>query len=66
VSFGHLGYMPADKPMSTPGFQALLRLMKSGKAWVKLTGPYRISGQLLPHADTNVFAHALIAATRIA
>ena len=62
VSFGHLGYMRTDKPMTTPGFQALLRLMKSGKAWVKLTGPYRISGQPLPHADTNAFAHALIAA----
>ncbi len=62
VSFGHLGYMRTDKPMTTPGFQALLRVMKSGKAWVKLTGPYRISGQPHPHADTNAFAHALIAA----
>ncbi len=62
VTFGHLGYMRTDKPMTTPGFQALLRLMKSGKAWVKLTGPYRISTQPPPHADTNAFAHALIAA----
>jgi predicted TIM-barrel fold metal-dependent hydrolase len=62
VTFGHLGYMRADKPMATPGFQALLRLMKSGKAWVKLTGPYRISTQPLPHADTTAFALALIAA----
>ncbi len=62
VSFGHLGYMRTDKPMTTPGFQALLRLMQSGKAWVKLTAPYRISPNTMPHGDTNAFAHALIAA----
>jgi len=36
--------------------------MKAGKAWVKLTGPYRISMQTMPHADTNVYAHELIKA----
>ena len=34
--------------------------MQAGKAWVKLTGPYRISTQALPHADTTPFAHALL------
>ncbi len=60
VSFGHLGYMRTDKPISTPGFQALLRLLKTGRAWVKLTAPYRISPNPMPHADTNAFAHALV------
>ena len=58
--YGHLGYMKTDKGVATPGFQALLRMMKAGRAWVKLTGPYRISGEALPHADTNAYAHALI------
>ena len=58
--YGHLGYMRTDKGVAAPGFQALLRLMQSGRAWVKLTGPYRISMQPLPHADTNAYAHALI------
>ncbi|MFO0440230.1 MAG: amidohydrolase family protein, partial [Betaproteobacteria bacterium] len=31
-------------------------------AWVKLTGPYRISNHDLPHADTIPYAHALIKA----
>ena len=60
--FGHLGYVRTEKGTEAPGFQALLRLMKTGKAWVKLTGPYRISGQDLPHEDTNAFAHALLSA----
>jgi 2-pyrone-4,6-dicarboxylate lactonase len=60
--YGHLGYMKTDKGVANPGFQALLRMMKAGRAWCKLTGPYRISLQPPPHADTDVYAHALIAA----
>lgn len=60
--YGHLGYMKTDRGTRDPGFQALLRLMQAGRAWAKLTGPYRISSQPLPHPDTNDYAHALIAA----
>ena len=62
VVFGHLGYVKTEKGTATPGFQALLRLLRDGRAWVKFTGAYRISAQTLPHADTNAFAHALTAA----
>jgi 2-pyrone-4,6-dicarboxylate lactonase len=62
VVLGHLGYMKGCPGMDNPGFQALLRLMQSGKAWVKLTGPYRISAQDIPHADTVPYAHALLKA----
>ncbi len=58
--YGHLGYMKTDHGTGNPGFQALLRMMKAGRAWVKLTGPYRISAQPMPHADTNDYAHALL------
>jgi 2-pyrone-4,6-dicarboxylate lactonase len=58
--FGHLGYVRADKGIAAPGFQALLRLLRTGRAWVKLTGPYRISTGPLPHADTHAFAQALV------
>jgi 2-pyrone-4,6-dicarboxylate lactonase len=60
VVFGHLGYVKADKGVEAPGFQALLRLLRSGRAWVKFTGAYRISNRTTPHADTDVFAHALV------
>ena len=62
IVLGHLGYMRTDKGLEDPGLQALLDLMRSGKAWVKLTGPYRISTGPLPYADTVPFAHALTAA----
>lgn len=60
VVFGHLGYVRADKGIAVAGFQALLRLLRDKRAWVKFTGPYRISTGPLPHADTDVFAHALV------
>ena len=62
IVLGHLGYMKTDKGVDDPGFQALVRLMRRGTCWVKLTGPYRISTRPLPHADTVLFAHALLEA----
>jgi predicted TIM-barrel fold metal-dependent hydrolase len=59
-SFGHLGYVPTELGPKDPGFQALLRLAADGRAWVKLTGPYRISGKPHPYADVTPFAHALL------
>lgn len=61
VVFGHLGYMRTDQGVDAAGFQALLRLLQRGRAWVKLTGPYRISTSAMPHADVDTFAHSLVA-----
>lgn len=62
IVLGHLGYMRTDKGLAAPGFQALLRLIKGGRCWVKLTGPYRISTAAPPYPDVTPFAHALTAA----
>lgn len=60
IVLGHLGYLKTDRGTHDPGFQAMLRLMRAGRCWAKLTGPYRISTQPMPHADTKAFAHALL------
>ena len=60
VVFGHLGYVSTQKTPAERGFQALLRLMKDGKAWVKLTAPYRLTMSALPYPDTDAFAAALL------
>lgn len=63
VSFGHLGYvLPPSKGVDLPGFQALLRLMRNGKAWVKLTAPYRLSSRKDPYSDVDPYARALLEA----
>ncbi len=56
IVLGHLGYMKTDKGPGNAGFQALLNLMKAGRAWVKLTGPSRITTtDGLPYADVSSF-----------
>ncbi|TCT03580.1 amidohydrolase family protein [Aquabacter spiritensis] len=60
IVVGHLGYVPARHGTADPGFQALLRLMRDGRAWAKLTGPYRISATGLPHDDILPFAETLV------
>ena len=60
--FGHLGYIRPGQSPDNRGFQALLRLMAGGRAWVKLTGPYRISAMGMPYGDTDPFARALFEA----
>lgn len=64
IVLGHLGYMNIGKAPDDPGFQGLLRLVKSGRAWVKLTGPYRITAAPLPYPDTVPCAKALLDANR--
>ena len=60
VSFGHLGYLAAAKGTQGAGFRALLRLARDGKAWVKLTGPYRLTTQETPYPEVEQLAHALV------
>lgn len=62
VVFGHLGYLPARKGTADAGFRALLRLMAAGRAWAKLTGPYRLTPQPLPYPDVVPLAQALLEA----
>ena len=60
--FGHFGYSHAKHGISDQGFIGLLNLMKDQKAWVKMTGPYRICDGDLPYADMRPFNDAVIAA----
>jgi predicted TIM-barrel fold metal-dependent hydrolase len=44
IVFGHMGYLSRDvAEVRHPGMQAMLRLMKSGRAWAKATAPYRVA-----------------------
>jgi 2-pyrone-4,6-dicarboxylate lactonase len=60
--FGHLGYVPAAQGPDTKGFHALLRLLRDGKAWVKLTAPYRLAPGAAPYQDVTPSAQQLVEA----
>ncbi|MBV1694445.1 MAG: amidohydrolase family protein [Hyphomicrobiales bacterium] len=57
----HFGGLDAAKGPAQPGFDALLRLVGSGRAYVKLSAAYRASAKP-DAADLAPFAKALIAA----
>ena len=62
VVLGHLGYprVGARDWIKAPAFEGLLALLSGGRCWVKLTGPYRISGAAdLPYEDVDAAAAKL-------
>ena len=63
VVFDHFGHLQAIRGVDDTGFQALLRLLGAGKAWVKLSGAYRLgpAGRETDRAVAGLAA-ALIAA----
>ena len=61
-SFDHFGGAQASLGVSQPGFDALLSLLHNGKAYVKLSAPYRSSHQGPDYADLDPIAKAFIAA----
>jgi 2-pyrone-4,6-dicarboxylate lactonase len=58
----HMGRPDVTQGVNASGFQALLRALKSGRAWSKLSAPYRTSRAPIPYADITPFARALVAA----
>ena len=62
VVFDHFGGAKAADGPSQQGFAELLDLVKSGRAYVKISGAYRASGKAPDFADALPLAQALVAA----
>ncbi len=62
VVFDHFGGAETVKGLQQPGWSDLVELVRSGKAYVKISGAYRASTQAPDYADAAPFAKALIAA----
>jgi predicted TIM-barrel fold metal-dependent hydrolase/predicted NBD/HSP70 family sugar kinase len=62
VVFDHFGGAQAEGGVDQPGFAALLDLVRSGKAYVKVSGHYRSSAKAPAFDDVAPLARALIAA----
>ena len=60
--FGHFGYSHARHGVNEAGFQGLLTLLREQKAWVKMTGPYRICDGDFPYEDMRAFNDEVIKA----
>lgn len=62
VVFDHFGGLEASLGLEQPGFSDLVALVKSGKAYVKISGAYRSSNLAPDYQDMVPYARALIAA----
>ena len=62
VVFDHFGGADAALGLEQPGWAELVEAVKSGKAYVKISGAYRLSNKAPDYPDSVPFAKALIAA----
>ena len=62
IVFDHFGGAKAELGVEQPGFADLVELVRSGKAYVKISGAYRASKLGPDYADCVPLARALIGA----
>jgi predicted TIM-barrel fold metal-dependent hydrolase len=55
----HMGYLKTSVGLDSPGFKALVDLVRE-RAWVKVSGAYRLTNQEPPYQDVVPYAKALI------
>ena len=60
VLIDHCGRPTPAAGVDQPGFKALLQLARTRRAFVKLSGHVKFSGEPYPHADTRPYVDALI------
>ncbi len=62
VVFDHFGGAEANRGLVQPGFSDLVEMVRSGRAYVKISGAYRCSTIGPDYPDVAPFAQALISA----
>jgi D-galactarolactone isomerase len=63
VVIDHIGKFLEPSPVTHPGFLALLRLLDTGRCWLKISGAYEVSRSGPPHfEDVGTLARAAIKA----
>ncbi len=62
VVFDHFAGAKAEEGPQQPGFDTVLAMVKSGRAYVKISGAYRASSKAPDYAEVAPLARALIAA----
>jgi len=62
VIVDHYGMVDAARGVDAPGFQALLKLVGDGHAYVKVSAPYRVSKRFPDYMDARALHEALLRA----
>jgi predicted TIM-barrel fold metal-dependent hydrolase len=61
VVFDHFARIQPEEGTDAPPMRTLLRLLETGRFWMKLSGSYLVSRQPYPYADLQPFAEAYVA-----
>lgn len=62
IVIDHIGGVPVSEGISGKSFQIILKQVKTGRCWVKLSGPMRMSKQEFPYRDVVPFVRELVSA----
>ena len=60
IVLDHFASVKADRGLGQPDFKTLLRMLDSGKVWIKLSGPMRCAPGDFPYAVVTPMARALV------
>ena len=61
IVLDHFASVPAQKGVDQPAMRTLLRMLDTGRVWVKLSGPMRCMPGDFPYAAVTPLARALVA-----
>ena len=62
VVVDHIGHLPAERAAESRGFATLVSLLREGRVWAKLSGPYRLTAQRTGFADVRPLVDRLVQA----
>lgn len=62
VVVDHIGHLPAERAAASPGFASLVALLREGRIWAKLSGPYRLTEQRRGFGDVRPLVDRLVQA----
>ena len=60
IVLDHFGHFDARLGLDQPAFTTVLRMLDTGRVWLKLSGPMRCSAEDFPYPSMTPFAHALV------
>jgi predicted TIM-barrel fold metal-dependent hydrolase len=60
IVLDHFASIPAEAGVDQPAVKAVLRMLDTGRVWLKLSGPMRCTPKELPYASVTPLAHAFV------
>jgi predicted TIM-barrel fold metal-dependent hydrolase len=61
IVLDHFASIPAAGGAEQPAMKAVLRMLDSGRVWLKLSGPMRCTSENMPYSSVTPLARALVA-----